>query len=206
MGWLGAQQRRSDPANGLVQMGIRPYGPALGSFVAEDPILGTPGQSQSLNRYPYAWDNPLNLYDLDGREVCAGLGPIQGCVDSDGPSVNVEPCLPLPVPGVSGCAGEDGPKVCVNSLVAPIGACEDPETAAKYSMTCAADGSFGAGIGFVVGKNLASIVGNAALGCGSGLLVKMIRRFGPNELADTLEAAGEASDATELICAVTPRC
>ena len=95
MGWLGTQQRRSDPATELVKMGVRSYNPTLGGFASEDPVLGTSGESQSLNRYPYAWDNPLNLYDLDGREVCAGLGPIQGCLGGDGPSISVEPCLHL---------------------------------------------------------------------------------------------------------------
>lgn len=69
MGWLGAQQRRADSAIGLVQMGVRPYSPSIGSFNAEDPVLGHVGISVTANRY--AWDNPLNLYDLNGRDVCA---------------------------------------------------------------------------------------------------------------------------------------
>jgi RHS repeat-associated protein len=70
MGYLGAQQRRSDPAADLIQMGVRPYDPALGAFASEDPILGHLGLGITLNRYAYAWDNPVNLYDLDGRDVC----------------------------------------------------------------------------------------------------------------------------------------
>jgi RHS repeat-associated protein len=203
MGWLGAQQRRSDPASGLMQMGIRPYSPALGSFVAEDPVLGTPGESQSLNRYPYAWDNPIGLHDLDGREVCAGLGPIQGCVDSDGPSVSVEPCLPLPLPGVSGCVGEDGPKICVNAMVAPIGVCEDPETAAKYGETCARDGAFGAFIGAILKGTVNAAVTSATLGCASALVEKVARRLGEDAAADDIDAAGKAWDAAEVLCFVT---
>jgi RHS repeat-associated protein len=65
MGWLGAQQRRADPAIGLVQMGAHPYNPSMGSFHAEDPVLGHVGIGITTNRYPYAWDNPLNLYDLE---------------------------------------------------------------------------------------------------------------------------------------------
>ncbi|HEU5104991.1 MAG TPA: right-handed parallel beta-helix repeat-containing protein [Solirubrobacterales bacterium] len=78
MGWLGAQQRRADPATGLVQMGARSYAPELGGFLAEDPVLGHIGLGITTNRYPYAWDNPMNLYDLDGRDVCvlgACVGP-----------------------------------------------------------------------------------------------------------------------------------
>lgn len=73
MGYLGAQQRRTDPATGLIQMGIRPYSPALASFIAEDPVLGHFGIGTSIDRYAYVWDNPLNLYDLDGR-TASGLG------------------------------------------------------------------------------------------------------------------------------------
>lgn len=69
MGWLGAQQRRSDTATGLVQMGVRSYDPASGSFMTEDPVLGHLGIGISSNRYPYAWDNPVNRYDLNGRDV-----------------------------------------------------------------------------------------------------------------------------------------
>jgi len=71
MGWLGAQQRRSDPATGLTQMGVRPYGPEFGSFIAEDPVLGHVGRGVTMNRYPYAWNDPMNRYDLAGRDVCA---------------------------------------------------------------------------------------------------------------------------------------
>jgi RHS repeat-associated protein len=70
VGYLGAWERRADPTNGLIQMGARSYGPSLGSFMTEDPVIGHMGVGASVNRYPYVWDNPLNLYDLDGRDVC----------------------------------------------------------------------------------------------------------------------------------------
>jgi RHS repeat-associated protein len=70
MGYLGAQERRSDPTAGLIQMGQRPYDPSLGAFTSEDPVLGHLGSAVTLDRYPYAWDNPLNRYDLNGRDVC----------------------------------------------------------------------------------------------------------------------------------------
>lgn len=70
MGYLGAQQRRFDPTSGLIQMGARSYSPALGRFMSEDIVLGHLGLGISLNRYAYVWDNPLNLYDLNGRDVC----------------------------------------------------------------------------------------------------------------------------------------
>jgi RHS repeat-associated protein len=76
MGYLGAWERPSDPVGGLIQMGARSYDPALGSFVSEDPVLGHFGVAVSANRYPYAWDNPLNRYDLEGRDVEIPGAPI----------------------------------------------------------------------------------------------------------------------------------
>jgi RHS repeat-associated protein len=70
MGYLGAWQRRADPASGLIQMGERSYSPSLGGFLSEDPVLGHFGIGASVDRYLYVWDNPLNRYDLNGRDVC----------------------------------------------------------------------------------------------------------------------------------------
>lgn len=73
MGYLGAWERPSDSATGLIQMGARSYAPSMGAFVSEDPVLGHLGISVSANRYPYAWDNPVNRFDLSGREVPLGM-------------------------------------------------------------------------------------------------------------------------------------
>ena len=70
MGYLGAWERPSDPTTGMIQMGARSYAPSLGSFASEDPVLGHLGIGISSNRYPYVWDNPVNRYDLNGRDVC----------------------------------------------------------------------------------------------------------------------------------------
>jgi RHS repeat-associated protein len=73
MGYLGAQERRADPATGLVQMGARSYSPALGAFLSEDPVLITLGVSQLNNRYVYAADRTPNLTDLTGRNPLTDL-------------------------------------------------------------------------------------------------------------------------------------
>jgi len=83
MGFLGAQERRADPMTGLIQMGARSYGPELGGFMTEDPVFGRLGNGTSINRYPYVWDNPLNLYDLDGRCV-VDIGPLSSACDTAG--------------------------------------------------------------------------------------------------------------------------
>ena len=79
MGWLGTQQRRNDLAAGLIQMGVRPYDPALGVFLAEDPVLGHVGMGMTIDRYLYALNSPLIRYDLNGRDVCL----FGGCLDAD---------------------------------------------------------------------------------------------------------------------------
>jgi RHS repeat-associated protein len=82
MGYLGAWERPTDPATGLIQMGARSYDPALGSFMTEDPVMGHLGVGASVDRYPYVWDNPLSRYDLNGRDLCgtAGEVPVVGGV------------------------------------------------------------------------------------------------------------------------------
>ncbi len=73
-GWLGSQQRETDPATGLIMMGVRVYAPALGRFLSVDPIHGG-----SANHYDYCYADPINCYDLDGRFALAlpllALGP-----------------------------------------------------------------------------------------------------------------------------------
>jgi RHS repeat-associated protein len=70
LGYLGGYGRLTDPTTGLVQMGARTYDPALGAFLSQDPVLGHMVDPMTLDPYPYVLDDPLGLYDLDGREPC----------------------------------------------------------------------------------------------------------------------------------------
>lgn len=60
--FTGRWDKKLDPSSGLVEMGARPYDPALGRFYAVDPIDGG-----SWNAYDYAFQDPINVYDLDGK-------------------------------------------------------------------------------------------------------------------------------------------
>ncbi len=53
---------------GLIHMNGRLYDPQLGRFMGADPVVQAPYFSQSLNRYSYAWNNPLSRVDLNGFE------------------------------------------------------------------------------------------------------------------------------------------
>ncbi len=51
---------------GLVHMNGRVYDPRLGRFISADPFVQAPGNTQSLNRYAYAFNNPLSYTDPSG--------------------------------------------------------------------------------------------------------------------------------------------
>jgi RHS repeat-associated protein len=60
--FTGRWDKKHDTTSQLIEMGVRPYDPALGRFLAVDPVEGG-----SANNYDYCLQDPLNCYDLDGR-------------------------------------------------------------------------------------------------------------------------------------------
>lgn len=69
---------------GLIHMNGRIYDGALGRFVQADPVIQDPMRVQSLNRYSYVWNNPLNATDPSGFRCVTGITGSEKCtVDND---------------------------------------------------------------------------------------------------------------------------
>jgi len=64
---VGFQGDYTDPASGEVWMGARWYSGSDAVFRSRDTIFGELHTPISLNRYTYAWANPLLYWDPDGR-------------------------------------------------------------------------------------------------------------------------------------------
>lgn len=69
-----------DPT-GLIQVGVRSYDPLLGRFISVDPLLAI-GNSQQINGYSYANNNPVTATDPSGMlctpdadSLCPGQDP-----------------------------------------------------------------------------------------------------------------------------------
>jgi RHS repeat-associated protein len=60
---------RIDPDNDLIYMGARYYAPSIGKFISPDPVIPTTFMPMAMNRYAYAYNNPLSYVDP------LGLGP-----------------------------------------------------------------------------------------------------------------------------------
>lgn len=64
---LGYQSDLTDPTTGLVDMGARQYLPQMGAFTSPDTVIGDLTSTVTLNRYTYAWGDPINMFDPDGH-------------------------------------------------------------------------------------------------------------------------------------------
>ena len=69
-----------DAEAGLYYFGARYYDPKLAKFISADPIVPAPFYPQTLNRYSYAYNNPMVVRDLNGN--CGFFGAIASFVSS----------------------------------------------------------------------------------------------------------------------------
>jgi len=63
---LGFTGELQDNHTGLVSLRTRWYNPAQGRFLQRDSFAGGPTRPQSLNRYAYTENNPVNWTDPSG--------------------------------------------------------------------------------------------------------------------------------------------
>ncbi|MGH2358836.1 MAG: RHS repeat-associated core domain-containing protein, partial [Candidatus Limnocylindria bacterium] len=64
---VGFQGDYTDPVSSDVWMGARWYDPAAGGFLSRDTVFGQLSTPVSLNRYTYAFADPMSYFDPDGR-------------------------------------------------------------------------------------------------------------------------------------------
>ncbi|WP_405054416.1 RHS repeat-associated core domain-containing protein [Tepidibacillus marianensis] len=62
-----------DAKAGLMDYGARWYSPSNGRFISEDTFTGWKCQPQSLNRYNYTQNNPVNFTDPTGHCIPVGI-------------------------------------------------------------------------------------------------------------------------------------
>ena len=72
--------QEEDPETGLYYYGARYYDPALGMFITADSIVQDPSDSQTLNRYAYAGNNPMIYTDPSGHFFGFLIGAVIGAV------------------------------------------------------------------------------------------------------------------------------
>jgi RHS repeat-associated protein len=71
----------------LIDMIGRIYDPRIARFVTPDPLVGDPLRSESLNRYSYAWNNPLKWIDPSGFQDAGTEGDTEDYTGFDSTEV-----------------------------------------------------------------------------------------------------------------------
>ena len=66
--WMYFTGKQLDDETGLMFYGARYYSPILGRFITPDTVVQAPMNPQTLNRYSYCGNNPVNLVDHDGHK------------------------------------------------------------------------------------------------------------------------------------------
>jgi RHS repeat-associated protein len=77
--FAGMRSETASAVGSLIDMNAREYSPLLGRFLSADSIVPQAGDPQSLNRYTYARNSPLDRVDPSGHGDC-NVNTTQGCV------------------------------------------------------------------------------------------------------------------------------
>jgi len=68
VGWEGFNDKALDDETGLMYYNARYYDPSLGRFITADTVVPSATDLESLNRYSYCRNNPVNMVDPSGHK------------------------------------------------------------------------------------------------------------------------------------------
>ncbi|MBF0618719.1 MAG: VCBS repeat-containing protein [Candidatus Omnitrophica bacterium] len=81
--------KKLDDETGLFYFGARYYNPKLGRFLTPDTIVQSPYNPQTLNRYSYCNNNPINLTDPTGHSWLSKVFSKIGDFFTSGPGASI---------------------------------------------------------------------------------------------------------------------
>jgi RHS repeat-associated protein len=125
---LGFTGERQNP-DGTIYLRARVYHPSMGRFLQRDTFAGFLDRPQSLNRFAYAENNPVNLVDPSGHSPCPGNAAYDECLRAARQSFgrSVAGVAALAGPSMALCAQQNPPntedflKVCGPGIPGLIG-------------------------------------------------------------------------------------
>jgi RHS repeat-associated protein len=164
-----------DASTGLYYYGARYYDPEIGRFITPDTIVQAPYNPQTLNRYSYCNNNPINYVDPTGHGwwkkfwrkvsgfVAAAVGTIVGIVTAN-PILGIAAYSAISASGQSGSFGKNFGINFASGMVGwGIGAGIAAKFAGGFLAGLAGSALGGAGAGAVTSAMLGGDVGRGAL-------------------------------------------
>ena len=148
--WRGFTGHEWLPWFGLYNMNARLYDPVLGRFLSPDPYVQMPDNTQNLNRYLYALNNPFQYTDPSGEFLIALL---VGALIGAGVSALTYSVATL-VTGNSWSWQDFGKSVGIGAFGGALGG-----AAGWLGASCSALGSFGNSFGY----NMVSQIANSTI-------------------------------------------